>query len=99
LLGFGPILWFVCQNSSRQIVTPPGLLGRVGSVIQVAIYGVRSVGALLGGLVAARFGFDAALILIIALFAASAASGPCRLRPETAMRASRGRREALIMPG
>ncbi|MCX7340735.1 MAG: MFS transporter [Hyphomicrobiales bacterium] len=99
LLGFGPILWFVCQNSSRQIVTPPGLLGRVGSVIQVAIYGVRSVGALLGGLVAARFGFDAALILIIALFAASATSEPCRLRPETAMRASRGRREALIMPG
>jgi len=74
LLGFGPILWFVCQNSIRQLVTPPGLLGRVGSVIQVAIYGVRSVGALLGGFVAARFGFDGALILIIALFAASAAS-------------------------
>lgn len=71
LLGFGPILWFVCQNSIRQLVTPPGLLGRVGSVIQVAIYGVRSVGALLGGIVAARFGFDAAMALIVGLFAAS----------------------------
>ncbi len=71
LLGFGPILWFVCQNSIRQLVTPPGLLGRVGSVIQVAIYGVRSVGALLGGLVAARLGFDAAMALIVGLFSAS----------------------------
>ncbi len=76
LLGFGPILWFVCQNSIRQLVTPAGLLGRVGSVIQVAIYGVRSVGALLGGLVAARFGYDAALALVIILFAGSVASVP-----------------------
>lgn len=74
LLGFGPILWFVCQNSIRQLVTPAGLLGRVGSVIQVAIYGVRSVGALLGGLVAARYGFDTAMVLVIVLFAASTAS-------------------------
>jgi len=71
LIGFGPILWFVCQNSIRQLVTPPGLLGRVGSVIQVAIYGVRSVGALLGGIVAARLGFGAAMALIVGLFAAS----------------------------
>jgi predicted MFS family arabinose efflux permease len=71
LLGFGPILWFVCQNSIRQLVTPPGLLGRVGSVIQVAIYGVRSIGALLGGIVAARLGFGAAMALIVGLFAAS----------------------------
>lgn len=71
LIGFGPILWFVCQNSIRQLVTPPGLLGRVGSVIQVAIYGVRSVGALLGSIVAARLGFGAAMALIVGLFAAS----------------------------
>jgi predicted MFS family arabinose efflux permease len=74
LLGYGPILWFVCQNSIRQLVTPAAMLGRVGSVIQVAIYGVRSVGALVGGLVAARFGFDAGLLLVILLFAASVAS-------------------------
>lgn len=84
LLGFGPILWFVCQNSIRQLVTPAGMLGRVGSVIQVAIYGVRSLGALAGGLVAARLGFGPALALIVALFLASTlavfASALIRLR-------------------
>lgn len=74
LLGFGPILWFVCQNSIRQLVTPPGLLGRVGSVIQVAIYGVRSFGAILGGLLATHAGFETALLAVIALFACSTAS-------------------------
>jgi predicted MFS family arabinose efflux permease len=71
LLGFGPVLWFVCQTTIRQLVTPTGLLARVGAVIQVAIYGVRSVGALIGGLVAARFGLDAGLWLVVALFIAS----------------------------
>jgi predicted MFS family arabinose efflux permease len=71
LLGFGPILWFVCQNTIRQLVTPPGLLGRVGAVIQLAMYGVRSVGAVLGGWVASRYGFDAVLWLVISLFALS----------------------------
>jgi hypothetical protein len=71
LIGFGPILWFVCQNSIRQLDTPPGLLGRVGSVIQAAIYGMRSVGVLLGSIVADRLGFDAAMVPIVGLFAAS----------------------------
>ncbi|MGL4635201.1 MAG: MFS transporter [Beijerinckiaceae bacterium] len=76
LLGFGPILWFVCQNTIRQLVTPPGLLGRVGAVIQLAIYGVRSIGALVGGTVAARYGFDAAITMIIGLFALSTLAIP-----------------------
>jgi len=71
-LGFGPILWFVCQNTIRQLVTPQGLLGRVGAVIQLAIYGVRSLGALAGGVTAARWGGEAALTLVVALFALSA---------------------------
>jgi MFS family permease len=70
-LGFGPILWFVCQNTIRQLVTPRGMLGRVGSVIQVAIYGMRSVGALLGGWVGGQYGFEAGLWLVAALFALS----------------------------
>jgi MFS family permease len=92
LLGFGPILWFVCQNSIRQLVTPTGLLGRVGSVIQVAIYGVRSIGALVGGLVAAHVGFGAALGLVIALFALSTLSvlasslGKLKIMPEVLAR-------------
>jgi predicted MFS family arabinose efflux permease len=76
LLGFGPILWFVCQNTIRQLVTPKGMLGRVGAVIQLAIYGVRSLGALLGGYVAESFGFDAAIWLVVALFALSTLTVP-----------------------
>ena len=76
LLGFGPILWFVCQNTIRQIVTPQGLLGRVGAVIQLAIYGVRSLGALLGGWMAASFGHDSALMLVILLFGLSTLTIP-----------------------
>jgi predicted MFS family arabinose efflux permease len=76
LLGFGPILWFVCQNTIRQLVTPHGLLGRVGAVIQIAIYGVRSVGALVGGQIASRYGFDAGIWLVVALFALSTLTVP-----------------------
>ena len=94
LLGFGPILWFVCQNTIRQLVTPPGLLGRVGAVVQLAMYGVRSLGAVLGGWVASRYGFDAALWLVIILFICSTLTVPLsalgrlaklpeRLMPET----------------
>jgi hypothetical protein len=72
LLGFGPILWFVCQNTIRQIVTPQGMLGRVGAVIQLAIYGVRSLGALAGGAVAARYGSETAIDLVILVFGLSA---------------------------
>ncbi|WP_299794427.1 MFS transporter, partial [uncultured Marivita sp.] len=52
LLGFGPSLWLVAQNAVRQLVSPPPLLGRVNAMIQTAIYGVRPIGALAGGLVA-----------------------------------------------
>jgi hypothetical protein len=48
--------------------------GRVGSVIQLVNYGVRSIGALVGGLTAAHLGFEAALALVIILFAASTLS-------------------------
>jgi predicted MFS family arabinose efflux permease len=76
LLGFGPILWLVCQNTIRQLVTPKGMLGRVGAVIQLAIYGVRSIGALAGGWVAARYGLEAAITMIIVLFALSTLTIP-----------------------
>ncbi|MGL4241975.1 MAG: MFS transporter [Beijerinckiaceae bacterium] len=71
ILGYGPILWFVCQNTIRQLVTPHGMLGRVGAVIQLAIYGVRSLGALVGGHIAARYGFEAGIWLVVGLFALS----------------------------
>lgn len=71
LVGFGPMMWLICQTGIRQIVTPPAMLGRVGAVLQVAIYGVRPIGALAGGALAAAHGPAAGLWLAGAGFAAS----------------------------
>ena len=71
LLGFGPMLWQVAQTSLRQAVTPMALLGRVGAVMQVAVFGVRPLGALIGGGVATGYGLQAALWLAMLGFALS----------------------------
>jgi predicted MFS family arabinose efflux permease len=76
LLGFGPMLWLVCQTGLRQVVTPPALLGRVGAALQVAIYGVRPLGALAGGALAAAAGPEAAILLAALAFALSVAVVP-----------------------
>ena len=73
LVGFGPMLWLICQTSIRQLVTPPALIGRVAATIQVAIYGVRPLGAFAGGLTGSLLGLDAALGLVLAAFALSLA--------------------------
>lgn len=76
LVGFGPMMWLICQTGIRQIVTPPAMLGRVGAVLQVAIYGVRPLGALAGGALAAAqgpaagiwlagVGFTAAVVVVL----------------------------------
>ncbi len=90
LIGFGPMMWLVCQQSIRQAVTPRALLGRVGAVLQVAIYGVRPLGALAGGAVSSASGPAAGIALAAVLFALSLAavalSSLARLRriPEAA---------------
>ena len=71
LVGFGPMLWLICQTTVRQLVTPSALMGRVNATVQTAIYGVRPLGALAGGLVAAHAGPHTALLLIAASFALS----------------------------
>lgn len=60
-LGFGPVLWNVTRTALQQAVTPPEMLGRVGAVMQVAVFGARPAGALLGGWLAASFGPSAAM--------------------------------------
>jgi predicted MFS family arabinose efflux permease len=84
LVGFGPMLWLICQTTLRQLVTPTALMGRVNATMQTAIYGVRPLGALAGGLVAAQAGLQSALWLVAAAFALSAVvivlSPLCRLR-------------------
>ena len=71
LLGFGPSMWLIAQNSVRQLVSPPGMLGRVNAVIQTAIYGVRPLGALIGGVVAGQAGAQVGLALVVGAFAIS----------------------------
>ena len=71
LVGFGPILWLICQTTVRQLVTPTPRMGRVYATVQTAIDGVRPLGALAGGLVAAQAGLQSALILVAVAFALS----------------------------
>ena len=73
LIGFGPVLWLICQTTVRQLLTPADMLGRVTATIQTAIYGVRPLGALAGGWIAARYGLDAAILLATLAFTASLA--------------------------
>ena len=70
-LGFGPSMWLVAQNSVRQLVTPKDMLGRANAVIQTAIYGIRPLGALIGGLWVVEFGASSALHMVAACFLAS----------------------------
>ncbi len=67
LVGFGPMMWLICQTGIRQIVTPPAMLGRAGAVLQVAIYGVRPLGALAGG----ALGPEGGVMLAVGGFAVS----------------------------
>ena len=68
LVGFGPMLWLICQTTVRQLVTPLPLMGRVNATVQTAIYGIRPLGALVGGVVAAHAGLPSALLVVAAAF-------------------------------
>jgi MFS family permease len=57
--GVHAALWTIVGNSLRQRLTPPEMLGRVSSTTLFIAAGGNCVGALLGGVVAARFGITA----------------------------------------
>ncbi|MFE9207337.1 MFS transporter [Micromonospora sp. NPDC007230] len=99
VFGVHSALWNMVANSLRQRLTPPALLGRVGSTNLFLAAGGNCVGALLGGVVANRFGITApywvgfvvALVVIAvtwrvfdrATVAAAYASGSAPAAPET----------------
>ena len=64
LFAFGVhgALWGIVGSSLRQRLTPPEMLGRVGSTMLFIAAGGNCVGALLGGAIAARFGHDRAVL-------------------------------------
>lgn len=53
------MLWTMVTSSLRQRLTPPDMLGRIGSTNLFIAAGGNCAGALLGGLVASRFGITA----------------------------------------
>ena len=59
LFGVHAIVWGALLTSLRQELTPDRLRGRVGSVHALIEYGTAAPGALLGGLLATRFGLTA----------------------------------------
>ena len=61
LFAFGVhgTLWGIVGSSLRQRLTPPEMLGRVSSTILFIAACGNGVGALLGGVIAARFGLTA----------------------------------------
>jgi MFS family permease len=59
LFGFHAMIWNVVSISLRQELIPARLLGRVNSAYAVFSYGGASLGALLGGVLAGRFGLTA----------------------------------------
>ncbi|MEM1047518.1 MAG: MFS transporter [Pseudomonadota bacterium] len=73
-IGFGPSMWLIAQNSIRQLVTPGAMLGRVNAVIQTAIYGVRPLGALAGGMIAGATSPTIALAFTVLVFGLSFAA-------------------------
>jgi predicted MFS family arabinose efflux permease len=73
LFGLTPVIWLVCTITLRQRLVAPEWLGRVGAMLQLAVYGVRPLGALAGGAVAQAAGLDAAIAFVAACMAASAA--------------------------
>ncbi len=57
--GMHGALWSIVGSSLRQRLTPPEMLGRVGSTSLFIAAGGNCVGAMFGGLIAARFGITA----------------------------------------
>jgi MFS family permease len=57
--GVHGALWSIVGSSLRQRLTPPEMLGRVGSTNLFIVAGGNCLGAVLGGAVAARFGITA----------------------------------------
>jgi MFS family permease len=59
VFGVHAALWSIVGSSLRQRLTPPEMLGRVGSTNLFIVAGGNCLGAVLGGAVAARFGITA----------------------------------------
>jgi MFS family permease len=74
VFGSHAALWTIVASSLRQRLTPPAMLGRVGSSNLFVAAGGNCVGALMAGAIAGRFGITAPYWLGLAVAIAVSAS-------------------------
>ena len=67
------VIWGICVNSLRQRLVPDALRGRVNAVFKLLGLIGLTVGALLGGVAASRFGLSAPFLVGGAFFVGCAA--------------------------
>ncbi|MFE9423615.1 MFS transporter [Kitasatospora sp. NPDC006697] len=58
---FAMMVYNIAQVSYRQSVTPPELMGRMNAAVRWVVWGTMPIGALIGGLLGARFGVRPAM--------------------------------------
>jgi predicted MFS family arabinose efflux permease len=73
LFGAGPVVWVVSSTTLRQTVTPHAVLGQVSAIMLTVNAGARPIGAALGGLIGARYGESACLVVAAIGFVLQAA--------------------------
>lgn len=56
VFGVHAVVWGIVSTTARQLATPDALMGRVNNVYALAAVGGAALGALLGGVLAQRFG-------------------------------------------
>ncbi|WP_020659356.1 MFS transporter [Amycolatopsis benzoatilytica] len=61
------LIWNVCSQSSRQLFTPPELLGRVLTSHRALAWGLTPLGALAGGFVAVHWGLRGVWVMAAAV--------------------------------
>lgn len=66
--GIGPIIWTISSVTLRQAITPEAMLGRVSSLVMMATFGARPIGALLGGLLGTHMGIASCIWIVLAGF-------------------------------
>ena len=59
--GFGVVVYNVNQVGLRQAITPDRMLGRMNATMRLIVWGTIPIGALIGGILGATIGLQAAL--------------------------------------
>jgi len=80
VFGVHAVVWGIVSTTTRQLVTPDALMGRVNSVYLLASVGGAAIGSALGGVLAQQFGLAApfAIAFVAMVFMTAIAWRPLR---------------------